>query len=320
MYVIVRTGSGKKYARRIGQELKYISPRNKWIIPSVSYFPESFRQRPHLNPNNTIIHSRAAYPNCNWMSNLIQKEEEGFRVINKTDVLRLTSDKAKCAVKMYNEGLSHPKTWEYDRRTGNVNLDAVTRHVQDSGSDKIIVKPYTSMEQGANVEVVSTTIEQQTTPCTCPHCGDTHTRTIRSIDSSTLREAIRRQPTSKVVIQEYVDYTAIYRIIVIGGRALPISWRDRPSCDWRVSVCLNRNMQFVPNPDNELLRLAERTQRVIRGEINFIDVFETRDGYVLSEINTACNLSIHEEKARRAGSTHWNIARYIAEYLDRRRG
>ena len=76
-------------------------------------------------------------------------------------------------------------------------------------------------------------------------------------------------------------------------------------------------MQFVSNPDSELLRLAERTQQVIGGEINFIDVFETREAYILSEINTACNLSLHEEKARRAGSTHWNIARYIAEYLDR---
>jgi glutathione synthase/RimK-type ligase-like ATP-grasp enzyme len=75
-------------------------------------------------------------------------------------------------------------------------------------------------------------------------------------------------------------------------------------------------MQFVSNPDTELLRVAERTQRVIRGEINFIDVFETREGYVLSEINTACNLLLHEEKARQAGSQYWNIARYIAQYLD----
>jgi glutathione synthase/RimK-type ligase-like ATP-grasp enzyme len=56
---------------------------------------------------------------------------------------------------------------------------------------------------------------------------------------------------------------------------------------------------------------------VIGGEINFIDVFETADGYVLSEINTACSLLIHERKAKEAGSTHWNIAGYIAEYLNR---
>ena len=78
MHVIIRTRSGKKYARRIGQELKRINQRNNWICPTVNYFPTSFTNRPRLNPQNTIIHSRAAYPNCGWMNNLIQKEEEGY--------------------------------------------------------------------------------------------------------------------------------------------------------------------------------------------------------------------------------------------------
>jgi len=316
MYIIIRTGGGGKYARRIGQELKRINPRNSWLMPSVNYFPTTFSNRPRLNPHNTIIHSRAAYPNCGWMHNLIRKEEEGYTVINSTEVLRLTSDKLKCAVEMYNEGLPHPKTWKHHKLTGS-NLNAVVRFTQENGSTKLVVKPYTSMEQGANVKVVNI-IGEQRTQCTCPHCGDSHTRVITEANSDELREAIRRQPTNKVVIQEYVDYTAIYRVIVINGRALPISWVDRPTRGrWRVSVCLNRNIQFVSRPDTELLRLAERTQGVIGGEINFIDVFETREGYVLSEINTACNLLIHEEKARRAGSTYWNIARYIAEYLNR---
>jgi glutathione synthase/RimK-type ligase-like ATP-grasp enzyme len=283
-------------------------------MPSVGYFPTSFEERPHLNPHNTLIHARAAYPECGWMNNLVRKENEGFKVINNTDVLQLTSDKSRCAIKMFNEGLPHPKTWEYNRITGDINLDAIVRYAQENGNGKIVVKPYTSMNQGADVEVISEL--RSDTQCTCSHCGDVHSRV--AIDSRELRAAIRRQPTNKVVIQEYIDYTAIYRVIVIGGRALPISWEDRPSEHrWRVSVCLNRGMMFVPRPDTELLRLAERTQRIIGGEINFIDVFETREGYVLSEINTACNLLIHEDKARGAGSTYWNIARYIAEYLDR---
>ncbi len=123
-------------------------------------------------------------------------------------------------------------------------------------------------------------------------------------------------PTSKVIIQEYVPYTALYRIIVIGGEAIPISWVDRPTeRRWKVSVCLNRGMEFVPNPAPGLLRIAEQTQREIGGKINFIDIFDTPTGFVLSEINTACNLTIHEEKARAAGSRHWNIAKKIAQYL-----
>lgn len=295
MFMIVRTGSGKKYARRIGQELKRVNPHNKWLVPSVSYFPESFQRRPHLNPRNTVIHSRAAYPDGpNWVRNLVAKEEEGYRVVNSTEVLRLTSDKSKCGLQMFDAGLPHPRSWEADR---NWDEDMIRRLwvLMASNYDvyKVVVKPYTSMDQGANVKVADSYIA--------------------------FASAIRSMPTGKVVVQEFIDYTAIFRVIVINGRALPMSWVDRPTPQrWRVSVCLNRNMQFVPNPDQELLRVAERTQEVIGGEINFIDIFRTRSNrWILSEINTACNLLIHEGMARRAGHPSWNIANAIARYLDR---
>jgi len=193
---------------------------------------------------------------------------------------------------MVDAGLPHPATWETNR------LKPRDAHVDDyynlhaDGYPKVVVKPYTSMEQGANVKVVA--------------------------DPTSYADAVCNMPTNTVVVQKYVDYVAIYRVIVIGGRALPMSWVDRPTHDrWRVSVCLNRSMGFVFSPDTQLLQVAENTQRVIGGEVNFIDIFETRNGYVLSEINTACNLSIHEEKARRWNHPHWNIARQIALYLDR---
>jgi hypothetical protein len=76
-------------------------------------------------------------------------------------------------------------------------------------------------------------------------------------------------------------------------------------------------MHFVANPDPELLRVAEQTQAVIGGEVNFIDIFRTTSNrWILSEINTACNLLIHEGIARRAGHPSWNIAKAIAKYLD----
>lgn len=293
MFMIVRTGSGRKYARRIGNELKRVNSNNKWLIPSVNYFPTSFQKRPRLNPRNTLIHSRAAYPDGpNWVRNLVAKEEEGYRVINSTDVLKLTSHKLKCGIKMCNAGLPHPRTWVANRRDrGEILLRLWRQITLDYDCYKVVVKPYTSMDQGANVKVAET-YEQ-------------------------MRDAVYGMPTGEVVVQEYVPYQAIYRVVVIGGRALPMSWVDTPTPQrWRVSVCLNREMRFVTNPSQEMLRIAERTQAVIGGEINFIDIFSTENGYILSEINTACNLSIHERMARDAGHPNWNIAREIARYLD----
>ena len=313
MFIIIRTGSGRKYARRIGQELKRLDSRNKWLIPSVNYFPESFRNRPWLTPENTIIHSRAAYPDALWMRNLVSKEEEGFRVINKTNVLKLTSDKLECSLKMLGAGLQHPKTWEARRDIVSEAERDILNAALNPTLTKVVVKPYTSMEQGENVKVVELSHN-----CICPHCENSHNNTTgRIMTVGELRSVIAQQPTDKIIIQEFVEYDAIYRIIVIGGRALPFSFVDKPTRNrWKVSVCLNREMQFVCPVNPNLLRLAQETQQVIGGEINFIDIFHTTQReYVLSEINTACNLSIHEEKAKQAGHPKWNIAKEIAKYL-----
>jgi glutathione synthase/RimK-type ligase-like ATP-grasp enzyme len=194
---------------------------------------------------------------------------------------------------MYDAGLPHPRSWEAARTWDE---DMIRRLWVLMASDynvyKVVVKPYTSMDQGANVKIAETYEE--------------------------FARAIRGMPTGRVVVQEFIDYTAIFRVVVINGRALPMSWVDRPTPQrWRVSVCLNRNMHFVANPDPELLRVAEQTQAVIGGEVNFIDIFRTTSNrWILSEINTACNLLIHEGIARRAGHPSWNIAKAIAKYLD----
>ncbi len=58
----------------------------------------------------------------------------------------------------------------------------------------------------------------------------------------------------------------------------------------------------------ELLELGEKTQKELGGQINYIDIFEKKDGtFVISEINTSCILFIHE---RLSGM---NIAKKIAE-------
>jgi len=194
---------------------------------------------------------------------------------------------------MYDAGLPHPRSWEA-KTSYDEGLMRRLWYVMNSDYNvhKVVVKPYTSMDQGANVKVAET-YEQ-------------------------FARAVRGMTTGKVVVQECIDYTAIFRVVVIDGRALPMSWVDRPTPQrWRVSVCLNRNMQFVRSPDLELLRVAEDTQAVIGGEINFVDIFQTASGrYILSEINTACNLTIHEGMAKAAGHVNWNIAHYIAKYLD----
>ena len=134
---------------------------------------------------------------------------------------------------------------------------------------------------------------------------------VFATDIDNLNEYFNHSGTNSALVQEFIDYLAIYRVIVINGKALPFVTMDTPTeDDWKVSVCLNPKQVPIKNPDSELLRMAERVQGVINGEINFVDIFKTiTKQYVLSEVNTACNLSGHEEILNE------NIAKYIAEYL-----
>jgi glutathione synthase/RimK-type ligase-like ATP-grasp enzyme len=57
------------------------------------------------------------------------------------------------------------------------------------------------------------------------------------------------------------------------------------------------------------LKFAENIAKKFNAEISFIDIFTTRKGYFLNEINTSCNLTFHERASK------YNISKKIAEYL-----
>ena len=159
---------------------------------------------------------------------------------------------------------------------------------------KIIIKPYTSSSQGAYVSKI--------TP---------------NMTNKQIRQKIGVIPTNKFVIQDFVPYKAIYRVIVVNNKALPLSYKDTPQPDkWKVSVCLNPNMEFIAKPSKKLLKTAENVQAaILNGGVHFIDLFEVdKDQYVISEVNTACSLLLHERKARKANHKYHNIAHHLAKY------
>jgi glutathione synthase/RimK-type ligase-like ATP-grasp enzyme len=248
-----------------------------------------------------IIHPRTATPiNTNWIRYLKKLEKNGAIIVNPPRLLQLTSNKLECAFVLYNAGINHPKTWK-----GLKNNNETVKEIQSllQTHHKLIIKPYNSISQGAYVKLLK-----------------------NGFTNKKIRESIDTIPTDPFVIQEYVNYSAIYRVIVIGGKALPFSFIDRPTPEkWKVSVCLNRDtMKFIYNPNPKLLKLAVDTQNVINKHVNnkysgihFIDIFETtKNNFTISEINTACSLFIHERLAKNANHPKWEISKFIAAYLN----
>ena len=287
--MIVHTETSSSYARRIASSLNWINEHKhmniRTSVVSVNEIPNTVD-----NPRGTLINARAAIPESNWMSRLEVLETSGVKVINSTRVLKLTSDKLTSGI-LLNNVLGNqlcPMTWELNKNDEDSN-NGIYRNLANGF---YVLKPYISMEQGANV-----------------------TKFTKGLDSlDRFINIINSMPTTKVVLQRYIDYVGIHRVICINGHSLPFSFVDMVEYhpdNWKVSVCLNKTtMRYNYNPNHRLLELAEQIQQSIGGNINFIDIFETRNGnYVLSEINTACNLGIHERLSN--FNIHYQIAKEL---------
>lgn len=323
-FVLIRTEKGRKYARKILRSIKWLN-ENKYPEDYFDYIDFTigefldFGYEKIINdfePEYTIIHARCANPRTEWTIKLRELEEQGYKVVNSVDCIELTSNKLACSLHLQGK-VNHPKSWEYSRNITDAQLYDLLFDIEAKldGPDFLIAKPLTSLEQGANVSKIDMRIN-----------GDL---------ISYVRRKFNEVPGNKIVIQEYIPYTALHRVIVIGGKALPYTFIDKPEWhtngDWKVSCCLNRTtMKLNENIPDGLLSLAEDTQREVGGVINFIDIFEYKEDigggaipvsrYTNAEINTACSLNIHERLAKSEGHEMWNIHSRIAKELIKQLG
>lgn len=293
--IIVHTKKSKSYANKICEKIN-----NNCFTTDTQNLQNTYKliKKKNVKNKNIIIHPRTATPlNTVWINYLKTLESNGVKVINPPKLLQLTSNKLECSLVLYNNGISHPETWKGLKN----NKSVITIKNLLKNQSKLIIKPSNSISQGAYVQII-----------------------YNYDNEDTILQKINSIPTDIYVIQEYVDYIALYRVIVIGGKSLPFTYMDVPTeKNWKVSVCLNNNMKFIYKADKILLKLAEDTQSVLNNYvknpfkgIHFIDIFKTKNNkFVISEINTACSLLIHERLAKDANHPMWNISKYIADYL-----
>lgn len=311
--LILTTGKGQNFGRAISHRMRLELRGENHIIYRyrVTAISEAFQRHPEFNPSNTIIHCRAAHPTAQWMQNLVGLEQAGYKVVNNTASLRLTSDKLAFwnlvnsqDLAAYDDDEAEVLTAELPRRLSAGWLSAQAGLWRPYTSAGVVVKPRYSQGQGTHVHKLTW---------------------AEFTDHAHMQELVATMPHCPIVIQEVIDYVAIYRVVVINGIAGTAAITvDRPEWhenDWKVSVCLNKNQRHfeVGSGDSgsatvlkatQLGQYAVELQRAVGGEINFIDIYETRNGeLVVSEINTACNLGIH---ARVTGA---DFAGFISNYL-----
>lgn len=233
-----------------------------------------------LTSQNTLIHSRTAGPQTN--KKIAELEYRGFRVINSSYTLNLTSNKYLAQDHARKNNIPAARTF----LVAKSNLQQINTLIAQRGV--VILKPVYSQGQGIYCQKVD-----------------------GSLSGAELAAVVQNIPGNEIQVQDRVTFKKLIRVVVIGFTALKGACTyDEPTEGWKCSVCMNPNVKhFVPKGD-ELMKLAERTAKVFGAQINFIDFFETVDGeFILNEINTACSLGFHEK------ATGFTIHAVIGDYL-----
>jgi len=274
--VIIKTTQGQRYADFIAKEVNLAGYRCG--ITDIKNLKE-YLDKNKCSPKETIIHSRTAHPYYTYKV-LKSFKEQGYKIINSPEVIKLTSNKFKSCVYAKDKNIPCAKTIRVYK---NEAISSIEEKIKEWG--RVVVKPITSQGQGEF----------------CFKFDDTNINQIKEINEI---------PTKELIIQKFIDYSKLNRVIVIDYKALKEAvFYDTPDQGWKCSVCLNTKIKCYKNPDKDLLEFAENVAKKFKAEISFIDIFSTKDGYVLGEINTACSLIIHERISR------YNISKKIADYL-----
>lgn len=272
--LIVHTPTlGHRYALYIAKEIN-LAGKKPFLANAITV--DEVLKKNNLTAKNTIVHFRTANLVANARARDLEKS--GFRVVNSAAVLERTSDKYLSCEWAVSRGVELPESFKGTD-------EQIVEKLKTDAHKEWVIKPINSIDQGK-------------------YC-------YRLELSEDVEKVIRSVPGRQKILQEFINYLRIYRVIVIGGKALGEAvFMDEPNDDrWKVSVCVNQEIKYVQDPDLELLTYAEKLAEVFETEVGFIDVFETKEGYVLSEINTACSLILHER------ISSCNISKAIAMYL-----
>jgi len=276
-FVIVKTIKGQKYADFIAKEINLAGYRCG--ITDIKNLKKYLVEN-NCFPKETIIHSRTAHPKYTYKIFKLL-EDRGYKIINSAEAIRLTSDKYLSCVYAKKNNINCAQTFKISKKDASSFIKDKIKEWE-----KVVVKPVTSQGQGQYAFM---------------------------FDQNNLLEIeqkVKNIPAKELIIQKYVNYQRLNRVIVVGFKALRETvFYDNPGNDWKCSVCLNSKIKIFNNPPQELLEFAQSIAKKFKSEICFVDIFTTEKGYILNEINTACSLVIHERISK------YNISKKIVEYL-----
>lgn len=275
--IIVTTKAFGPYHKEIAESLKKLGLQvfvSDWELKHINRI---IRDN-NLNPDTTIIHARTAGKRVSRI--LSRFEKRGYRVINRTSTLRLTSNKYLATEHAKENGFSVPKTEKFLKSDLSAIKGFIRKH------NHCVLKPILTPGKARGIVFFDQV-------------------------NSALPKLLGSISGDEVVLQEYIGYEKLIRVIVIGGKALvhQVTFKTGDLADLNLPVD-EREVFWYENAPRKVLDLAEKIALSFASDICYIDFFQTKGQYIFNEINSASGFSKHDRVV--PSPVHKEIAYYLS--------
>jgi len=185
-------------------------------------------------------------------------EASNIFTVNTAEAIMLSGDKALAYTRLAARGIPIPPTWY---ATG---AEAALRAAEETGYPAVVKPPVGSWGRLVAKARTPAKLEQL----------------------ARLRHALPCAPQKAMLIQPLLDTSASdIRCIVVAGAILGcMRRRAARKGEWRSNVALGAKVEPL-KPTGELEELAARAADAIGGYFVSIDIFETREGLLVNEVN-----------------------------------
>ncbi|MBL8187424.1 MAG: ATP-grasp domain-containing protein [Acidobacteria bacterium] len=149
-------------------------------------------------------------------------------------------------------------------------------------------------------------------PCILKGIHGSEGRHVHKVDSEReLRKKLYQYKSGEVTVQEFLDASEDYRVIVIGYEALPVYVSRRPrSGDFRTNFEFNEEVLPLPISEAPHLKdIAERAARTLRREFSGVDIRYRDKTPLVLEANRRPGFKGFEE------TTKFDVAGTFIEYV-----
>ena len=278
-----------------------LNDNNETLVVAPSDLERKFEEIKRNYGTKIFYPHSSLYSDTEIMNRLKEREKYGVKVINTTKMMEVILDKHKLKKKVSEMDDVNKVIISEGRYNNNtINLiqdllltkDIVIKAIGDTTSSGLL-------EKNSNYADIKNTIPL----------------------------LLEKTNTDKFIIEEYLDYVRIHRVLIINGLPLDYTFIYNNEDNNMSSKFDEESMIVIKDPKNSIINLARKVFNNLHDDIgnNYrgfvaVDIYQTQTRDIFfSDINPIDNVMKYQNLANENLRTwrDWNISKKIAQHLNR---